>query len=280
MRHTFLACACLTLALAGHEAASGQDPPKPSDEAEARKLGLTLSSTPEFTEGKYGTRHTTQILYVPFVLDWAPSDRSDLALTVPYVRQRGREEFAALGGDGVRASQRVNAKRKPEAIRPRTEDGLGDVLLDGGYVLLEEKDVAPELRGFATIKFPTADSSKGLGTGEFDETLGLGLGKKLGKWTTGLDAYYVFVGSPPGTPLRDSVGLTGRLAYDPTPTLRVAGVLEWATAAARHEQNPLEARVTVQLRAGDRVRLEAGVIKGLSNGSPNFGLLTGLAVSF
>ncbi len=273
--------ACLTLMLAGRGAASGQDQPKPSDEEEARELGLTLSSTPEFTEGKYGTRHTTAILYVPFVLDWAPSDRFDLGLTVPYIRQHGRDVFATLGGGAVRAPQRVNAhRRQPSPNRARTEAGLGDVLLDGSYVLLEERDVAPELRGFATIKFPTADSSKGLGTGAFDETLGLGLDKKLGKWTTSLDAYYVFVGSPPGITLHNSVGWSGRVAYDATPSLRVVGALEGATAVVRHEPNPLDVRITAELTASDRVKLKAGVLKGLSNGSPNVGVLAGLEVSF
>jgi hypothetical protein len=280
MRLRLIVFACLTVMLAGRGAASGQNQPKPSDEAEARELGLTLSSTPEFTEGKYGTRHTTEILYVPFVLDWAPTDRFDLGLTVPYVRQHGRDIFAALGA-GVRASQRVNARRRqPSPNRARTEAGLGDVLLDGSYVLLEEKDVAPELRGFATIKFPTADSSKGLGTGEFDETLGLGLDKKLGKWTPSLDAYYVFVGSPPGITLHNSVGWSGRVAYDATPSLRVVGALEGATAVVRHEPNPLDVRITAELKASDRVKLKAGVLKGLSNGSPNFGVLAGLEVSF
>jgi hypothetical protein len=252
VRHGIVAFACLLFVLFGPGAASGQDQPKPSDGAEARELGLTLSSTAEYTEGKYGTRHTTQILYVPFVLDWRLSDRFDLSVTISYIRQHGRDEFAALGGDGLRASQRVKADgRKPSPTRPRTEDGLGDVLLDGGYVLLEEKAVAPELRGFATIKFPTADSSKGLGTGEFDETLGLGLAKKLGRWTTWLEGYYVFVGSPPGTTLHNAVGWAGKLAYDATPSLRLAGSIEGETAVARHEPDPLEARVTVELRASD-----------------------------
>jgi hypothetical protein len=43
---------------------------------------------------------------------------------------------------------------------------------------LEERDVIPEIMPYVKIKFPTADSDRGLGTGEFDETIGVDLSKR------------------------------------------------------------------------------------------------------
>src|SRR5712691_584168 len=149
MPRTLIMLACLTLILVGRGSANAQDQPKLSDDAEAKELGLTLSGTPEYTEGKYGTRHTTEILYVPFVVDWSVTDRFDLSLTLPYLREHGRNIFATIGG-----VIRTPAGRQSSTDRARTEEGLGDVLLEGNYVLLEEKDVSPEVRAFAEIKFP------------------------------------------------------------------------------------------------------------------------------
>lgn len=276
MRRTLVVLACLTLILVGRGAANAQDQPKSSADADAKELGLTLSGTPEYTEGKYGTRHTTDILYVPVVLDWSVTDRFDLSLTLPYLREHGRSIFATIGGGAIRTP----SGRQSTTDRARTAEGLGDVLLEGNYVLLEEKDVSPEVRAFAEIKFPTADSSKGLGTGAFDEAIGLGLAKKFAKWMTSVEVRYVFVGSPHGTSLDNSVGWSAEVAYDATPWLRLGSMLEGATAVARHQPDPLDLRIVAEMKVSDRMKLKAGAIKGLSNGSPTFGVLAGFEVSF
>jgi hypothetical protein len=53
------------------------------------------------------------------------------------------------------------------------------MLLRVSYVVLEEREVVPEIAPYVKIKFPTADSDRGLGTGEFDETIGVDLSKRL-----------------------------------------------------------------------------------------------------
>ncbi len=280
MRLRLVVFACLGLVLASRGAGSAQDQPKPLDEAQVKELGLSLSSRPEYTEGRYGTRRTTEILYVPFKLEWSVTNRFELSLTVPYIREHGQNIFAIIGGRVPRAPQPVSTRRQPPPGRATTEEGLGDVLLQGSYILLEEKGLRPEVSGFAEIKFPTADSSKGLGTGEFDETIGLGLEKKFDTWTTSLDASYTFVGSPPGASLDNSFGWSAGLAYDAVSWLRVSSTLEGATAITRHQPNPLDVRVVAEFALGDRVKLKAGALKGLSNGSPNFGAIAGLEVSF
>src|SRR5207253_10138294 len=47
------------------------------------------------------------------------------------------------------------------------------------YAILEEKALIPEIAPYVTIKFPTADENRGLGTGEYDETIGVDLSKRL-----------------------------------------------------------------------------------------------------
>lgn len=166
---------------------------------------VKLSVLPEYSEGKYGTGHTTQILEVPFRGEWSATDRLDLSLTIPYVWKRGRADLTIVNGRPVPI-----VTRRPGQVT--TEDGLGDILAEVDYTLLEDKGLVPDLTPFLEVKFPTADASRGLGTGEFDEKIGVYVTKKVGgQWTTHVDLSYTFVGSPPHTDLRNvfdwSVGL-------------------------------------------------------------------------
>jgi hypothetical protein len=61
------------------------------------------------------------------------------------------------------------------------------------------------------IKFPTADPDKGLGTGEYDETIGVDLSKQLiGPLFGYVTVAYTFVGLSPGGPLRQLVRMERR----------------------------------------------------------------------
>src|SRR2546430_497972 len=86
----------LIVALAGTAAA--EDQPKPPAPSPAAAVSLEVSLTPDYTEGKYGTRHTTEILRVPLTVDWFVTDRLDFALTVPYLWEHGQSILALLGG--------------------------------------------------------------------------------------------------------------------------------------------------------------------------------------
>lgn len=60
-----------------------------------------------------------------------------------------------------------------------TQSGIGDILLQGRYYILDEQGLLPTVALLARIKFPTADRDRGLGTGEFDEKFGIQLSKTL-----------------------------------------------------------------------------------------------------
>jgi len=93
-----------------------------------------------------------------------------------------------------------------------TESGLGDVLVKGQYVLLEEQALLPEISGpISKIKFPTADESRGLGTGEFDETVGVDFSKTVFDRLVGyVTLAYTFVGRRRGRTCGTRLGGAGR----------------------------------------------------------------------
>jgi hypothetical protein len=267
------------LLIAGGVPASAQQVVKPAESSSTYEYTFKLSTLPEYSEGKYGTGHTTQILDVPFRVDWSATDRLDLSLTIPYVWIRGRGDITIVGGGAV-ARQRVVARnRHPGQVT--TEDGLGDILAELVYTLLEEKEFVPDLTPFVEIKFPTADSSRGLGTGEFDEKIGTYITKKVVEhWTAHVDVSYTFVGSPPRTSLQNTFGWSIGVSYDATRSFTLSGYIQGATAVSTREQNPLDLRFVAEYKPTKHIQLTAGASVGLSHGSPDFTALAGFELRF
>ena len=89
------------------------------------------------------------------------------------------------------------------------------------------------------IKFPTADSDRGLGTGEFDETIDVHLSKRLLDRLYGyLTLSYTFIGDPPDTDFRNAFRWSVGAAYSVTPPLAVFAFLEGSTAISPVQADP------------------------------------------
>src|SRR5438128_9315319 len=192
---------------------------------------VKLSTSVNYSVGDYGTGKDTTIVYVPFTLGVRPLDRFWLSVTVPFIYQDTQN--VVLTGGGV-ASRKEQKGKLAQPARATTESGLGDVLLKASVVVVEERDLIPEITPYLKIKFPTADENRGLGTGEFDETLGVDLSKRL---VDGLFGYvslaYTFIGSPPGSDLSNSFGWSVGAAYAVIRPLSVFAFLDGATSIAR-----------------------------------------------
>jgi len=79
-----------------------------------------------------------------------------------------------------------------------TESGLGDILVGGRYYFNEEGKY-PDIEGVASIKLPTADKDKGLGTGKSDAGIRMEASKHFHKimfWEAGLG--FTWMGDPAG----------------------------------------------------------------------------------
>jgi hypothetical protein len=239
---------------------------------------LSLSSSVNYTVGDYGTGKDTTIVYVPFTLGVSPIDRLWLNVTVPFIYQSNQN--VVLTGGGVASRQKEKGKLAKPASSA-TEEGIGDVLAKASFVVLREGIVAPEIEPYVKVKFPTADRDRGLGTGEFDETVGVDLSKNLlGDLYGYLTLAYTFVGDPPGSDLRDSFGWSVGVAYGIVPAVSLFAFLDGATSVAPGQDGPLEVRVGAELRITRVLKLTGSVTRGLSNGSPDWGVSAGLGLRF
>ena len=241
----------------------------------------SLNTSFNYSVGDYGTAKDTTLIYVPLTLGVRPIDRLTVSVTIPYIHQTTQTIVVTGGGVAVRKDKQ---KLLPTSARNQvtsTEDGLGDVLLKGQYVVLEEQSVLPEIGPYGKIKFPTADDSRGLGTGEFDETIGVDLSKTL---FPGFVAYltlaYTFIGSPAGAHFDNSFGWSVGSAYQVVRRFNVFAFLDGSTAIAAAQADPLELRVGADYRFTQALKRFVAGTRGLSKGSADWGVSAGLGLRF
>ena len=238
----------------------------------------SFSTSVNYSVGDYGTDSDTTIVYVPFTLGVRPIERLSISLTVPFIYLSSDDVVVTGGGVAVR---KRGDGTSTTARRSSSESGLGDILLKGSFIVLEEKEWIPEVAPYLKIKFPTADEDRGLGTGEFDETIGVDLSKQLIDRLFGyLTLAYTFIGDPPGTHLRNSFGWSVGAAYAVTPSLPVFAFLDGATAITPGQSDPIELRVGAEYRIARALKLTGSVTRGLTDGAADWGLGAGLTVRF
>jgi hypothetical protein len=154
---------------------------------------------------------------------------------------------------------------------------LGKVSL----VLIEEKEFIPEITPYFKVKFPTADKNSGLGTGEFDETLGVDVSKLLVGHLSGyLTLAYTFIGEPPRTTLHNSFGWSVGAAYQVAEAFAIFAFLDGATAIAPDQEDPLDIRLGAEWKLARALKLTGAVTRGLTKGSADWDVYAGLTLRF
>ena len=224
---------------------------------------------PAYYEGDYGTSSTTQIYYLPFYVKYQ-KDNLTLKATVPLLSVHSTG--AILSGGTVVGNR--------GATRSTTESGLGDIWLEGRY-RIRGIGSAPDILPYAKIKLGTASRSSGLGTGENDYEGGVGF-----EWSVGrslfpfADVGYRIVGSAPGLTLQNI------LTYDGGASMQLdrQNFLTGMFAGHQSEQpgfpDAADAIIAWNYYPQPGHGLQVYFDKGLSNGSPNWGVGVGVERPF
>jgi hypothetical protein len=97
-----------------------------------------------YKTGSFGTPYGSNMGYISAGLGYiTPS--YDVSITIPYLF------LSSEGQSGTNSAS-----------------GIGDIIIRGGRVLVAEKKNGFSLDGSVAVKLPTADDTKGLGTGQMD----------------------------------------------------------------------------------------------------------------
>jgi len=237
----------------------------------AKTTGPTIkvASIPSFFTGTFGTKTRTNITYIPNYIKYKIDDIS-LKLTVPFIIVQSNG--VALSGGAVIGTGKGASK---------TESGLGDVWLEGKYTLHHVLDTSFDLVPYSKIKFGTASRTKGLGTGENDYEFGTGVRTRFAsRWFPFARVGYRFVGQPVGRILDDILTYRAGVSYamDRTNVLTVL-------FSGRQASQPGFASAAEMIAAWNyKIQPDLGLQvfgdKGLSNGSPDYGVGGGLTYRF
>lgn len=235
-------------------------------------LGLDISS------GTFGTGSTSTYVTAPLIIDWFPTERLDLELTVPFLYQRTSNTGHAALGTNVKSTAKSVASGSMMGGTGGGggmlggDYGLGDITLTGGYSLLTDGDISPLVRPTVYIKFPTAASDKGLGTGKYDFGAGVAVSKWLDNWQPFAEGRYVIQGaSHDETGALDFFTADAGIAYSWSERFITSAFTRIGSPLFDGMSAPLEARLKAVWRFGKRTYTDIYALKGFSDGSPDFG---------
>ena len=221
----------------------------------------------EYTSGDYGTSSKTKIWYFPVTLRYE-TDANAASITVSYLSVEGRGDVVVSGGGMGMSSSTV--KRTTTVNGTRTDSGFGDIILTGSHKLSGTADSRIDLTG--KIKLGTADETDNLGTGENDYAVQLDFEKNYTVNDLFGSAGYKIIGDPPGTDYRNvfygSIGFSHKLD-----AARAAGIEFDAQQSALSGGSALsELTLFLSNKLDKKTKLTGYLLKGLDNGSPDWGL--------
>lgn len=257
-------------------------------------LGLGL----EIANGTFGSGSAGTYATAPMVVDWFPTERLDVELTVPFLYQRTTTVGHAVLGTGFQSPAKSvesggmygagdSVSLTSGSVSPAGgtmggaggggsmfggEYGLGDITLTSGYIVMIDSDTSPQVRPTLYLKFPTADERKGFGTGEFDFGAGLAVSKWMGNWQPFAEGRYIVQGgSYEATGAPDFVTADAGVAFSWSERFATSAYARFGSRLFVGLSAPLEARLKTVWRFVERSYIEAYALKGFSDGSPDYG---------
>lgn len=220
---------------------------------------FTLKTGFDYTKGKYGTDTSTEITAIPFIGSYETGNWT-LKASIPYLRITGSDNVVA----GVGAVRRT-------ATTTRTDTGMGDLTTSATYSFLLDPKSQTGIDITGKIKFGTADSERGLGTGENDYWIMVDPYTKIGNvtWFGGLG--YGVLGSSDTLQLKNVVSANAGLSYKLDQKSSLGAMFDYRTRSTDtgFAQRELTAFYTRKL--GDGYKMQAYATTGFSDGSPDWG---------
>lgn len=218
----------------------------------------------DYTSGDYGSTLDTEILYVPFTLKYETGSWL-VWVTLPYIRITGPGTVVG-GTDGA-------IVRKTDGAATRsTKDGVGDIVASLTYGLPRQTASQPLIEFTGKIKIPTASEKDGLGTGAFDYTFQVDASTTYGRVTPFGTLGYRIVGDPDGVRLDNIFLFSAGAGYELSRRSSLGMIFDYRQAAADGADDAVELTPYVAWKASDRWALNAYLVFGLTDGSPDHGV--------
>ena len=227
----------------------GQLPPAPA------QMSLILGAG--YDQGEFGSTDTSRAVYFPASIRYT-SRKFDVSVSSSWVHLDSPGGITLI--DGV-------PTRTPTAGTTGRDAGSGDTFIRSS-VHLENSWVSP----FFRLKIPTADETRGLGTGKTDFGLGIDLQKDFNSVFVFGNVAYTFVGKVPRLGLRNRPSASFGASREISPNFTLSGVLDWRRAIVEGTTDPAELVGYLSYKASPSVTFSPNAFVGLTNGSSDFGV--------
>ena len=232
---------------------------------------FTFRTGAGYDQGDFGAAEISRAYYAPFSLRYT-ARRFDIGVSSAFAR------IDTAGGirliDGV-------PTQTDSSSGPLQESGIGDTTIRSRFfvVIDEGRGTAkPSVTPFVKIKIPTADESRGLGTGKVDYGFGVELDKEIGPIFLFGDVAYTVMGKIPELGFRNRPAASVGVGKQVTENVTVSSMVDWRRAIIAGNTNPTELVGVLSYRLTPRVSISPNAFKGLSQGSADYGV--GVQMSF
>ncbi len=224
---------------------------------------VKLDTSFVYTRGSYGLPTDTDIDVI-LVNPSYETDAWRLQASLPYVYLKGAA--SVVGNAGTAATT-------------RTEQGVGDASVT---VTRKLGDVGEGwFPSFAAkVKFPTADQSKGLGTGKTDFSFEADVFKKVGDLVPYGTFGYQFLGHSQAYPMKSGFYLSAGFADTVAPKVVVGLGGNWRERIISGGSQAVELMAFVQRTLTEGLHLQVFVLHGFTNASPDIALGATLGMTF
>jgi hypothetical protein len=232
--------------------------------ASAAEGELSLGIGFNYSVGDYGSGTDTEIVSVPVTARYE-TERWVLKLAVPYISVSG--DVTVVPGVG-----RVGTA----ATQTRTDSGPGDIVASATYAAYFDRAARLGVDVTGKVKLATAEESRGLGTGETDISLLVEPYKTFDRTTMfGSLGYHML-----GAPLEDVMSWSAGVTYRLNDRDSVGAAYDWREKVSSGAGDLSEVTLFWTRRLDRQWKLQAYVLKGFSNGSPDVGVGASIAYAF
>lgn len=233
--------------------------------------GLSLGVGADYSSGDYGGDTTTEIWSVPVTAKLASGNWTWKA-SLPWLRIDGEAGVVPGLGNVKGRGRGLGGVLDPlpavEEPAETSASGIGDLRLSGTYSFDTGGPLGVDLT--ANAKLATADEEKGLGTGENDFGLALDLYRDFDGTLLFGGASYTMLGDTDALPLNDVAGANLGASWG-AGTGSLGVMYDWREAASDAADDRSELTGFWSVPAGDGGKFQLYAVKGLSEGSPDWG---------
>jgi hypothetical protein len=215
----------------------------------------TVSLNIDYAEGKYGEEEKSTSWTMPLIIKQQIGDFG-IKLYLPYIQATGT---TVSGGDRF-------------VLAKQTQEGFGDAVVTLSYDIVNSA-ASGLIVGIATKgKFATADKSNDLlTTGKNDYSL-----QADALYPFGDNSAFVIIGrtnkgDPEGIDYRNPWYSTVGLSHQLTEAISLGGIYDYRQKVTATGDPVSEATVFLERKFADQYKLQAYVVRGFSDASPDLG---------